>query len=88
MHVEEKDFTVRLELRCAFPDDYEGEEDGLAWTAELPALHGAILAAVVQTIQRHGGWKVRPGNRGRSTEDEVMLICEKELAPGAGPSRR
>ncbi len=79
MHVEEKEFTVRLELRCAFPDDYEGEADGLAWTAELPALRSAILAAVVQTIQRQGAWKLRSGNRGRSTEDEVTLVLEKTL---------
>jgi hypothetical protein len=77
MHVEEKEFTIRLELRCAFPDDYEGEADGLAWTAELPALQSAVLAAVVQTIQRHPGWKVRPGNRGRSVEDEITLIVER-----------
>jgi hypothetical protein len=77
MHIEEKELNVRLELRCAFPDDYEGDADGLAWAAELPALQSAILAAVVQTVQRHGGWKVRPGNRGRPVEDEVMLILEK-----------
>ena len=77
MHREDKEFSVRLELTATFADDYEGDQDGFAWAAELPALKSAILAAVVQTIQRHGGWKVRPGNRGRSTEDEVTLIVEK-----------
>jgi hypothetical protein len=79
MHVEEKELTLRLELRCAFPDDYEGDADGLTWTAEVPALTGAILAAVVQTIQRHGGWKVRPGNRGRPSDEEVTLILERTV---------
>ena len=79
MHTEEKEFTVRLEMRASFPDDYEGDADGRAWTADLPSLQGAVLAAVVQTLQRHPGWKIRPGNRGRSSDDEVTLIVEKQF---------
>jgi len=79
MHVEDKEFTIRLELRCSFPDDYEGDEDGYAWSGDVAPLAGALVAAVVSTIQRDGRWKVRPGNRGRSTEDEVTLILEREI---------
>ncbi len=77
MHVEEKEFTLRLELRCSFADDYEGEEDGYAWAAELPRLIAAVLAASVQAIARQPGWSVRPRNRGRSSDDEVTLVVER-----------
>lgn len=78
MHVEEKEFTLRLELRCSFPDDYEGDEDGYAWTEEARALLAQVVAAAAQTLARAPGWKVRPANRGRSSEDEVTLVVERE----------
>jgi hypothetical protein len=81
MHVEEKEFTLRLELRCAFPDDYEGDEDGYAWTAEARALLAAVVTAAAQAAQRHPGWKVRPANRGRPSDDEVTLVVERLLPP-------
>ena len=77
MHVEEKELTIRLELRASFPEEYEGDDDGRAWTQEVPALAAQLLAAVVTTIQRDGRWRVRPANRGRSTEDELMLVLER-----------
>lgn len=82
MHVEEKEFTLRVELRCAFPDDYEGDGDGYAWTDEARKLLAAVVAAAAQVAARHPGWKVRPANRGRSSDDEVTLIVEKVIAPG------
>src|SRR4029453_3168070 len=33
--VEERDFAVRLDLRCTFADGYEGELDGYAWLREF-----------------------------------------------------
>ena len=77
-YVEERDFTLRLDLRCEFPDAYEGEQDGYAWLREF---HERILSRVVQAavdeIRRHPGWTVRPGNRGRPVEDEVSLVVER-----------
>jgi hypothetical protein len=77
-HTEEKEFTLRLELRCTFPDDYQGDEDGYAWAGELSPLLGAVIAAALQAIGRHPGWKVRPKNRGRSSDDEVTLLVERQ----------
>ena len=79
MHAEEKEFTLRLELRAEFPDDYEGEEDGYAWTEGARALLAQVVAAAAQTIARSPGWKVRPANRGRSSDDEVTLVVEREV---------
>ena len=75
-YVEEKTFTIRLELRCEFPDDYQGEEDGYAWAQALAPLATEIVQAAA-TAARRGGWSVRSGNRGRPSEEEVMLILER-----------
>ncbi len=77
-YVEEREFTFRLEMRSEFPEDYDGEADGYAWTGELRPLIGEMLHALVQVVARHPGWTVRPGNRGRSTEDEVTLVLERK----------
>ena len=78
MHTEEREFTLRLELSCSFPDDYQGDEDGYAWTAAISPMLGAVIAAAVQAISRQPGWKVRPKNRGRSSDDEVTLVVERQ----------
>lgn len=79
MHVEEKEFTLRIELRCAFADDYQGDDDGYAWVGDTRPMLSAVIAAAAQALARHPGWKVRPANRGRSSEDEVTLIVERTV---------
>jgi len=76
-YAEEREFTFRLEARMEFPDDYDGELDGYAWAPELQVIAGQLLAAMVETLKRHPAWKVRPRNRGRSSEDEVTLVLER-----------
>jgi hypothetical protein len=78
-YVEEKEFTFRIEARCAFPEDYEGEEDGYVWAAELRPLLSEMLQALVQVVALHPEWSVRPGNRGRSSEDEITLVLERRV---------
>ena len=84
-YVEERDFTLRLDLRCEFPERYEGEQDGYVWLREF---HDRVLPRVVQAavdvIRQHPGWSVRPGNRGRPLEDEITLVVER--TPDAGPA--
>jgi hypothetical protein len=76
-YVEEREFTLRFELRCAFPDDYAGELDGFAWAEEFRAIAGELVAAAAQVVARHPGWCVRGGNRGRSSEEEITLVAER-----------
>jgi hypothetical protein len=80
-YVEERTFTVRLELRCEFPDDYDGEEDGYAWLADFAPLGQEIVQAALNAVRRRPGWKVRAGNRGRPSDEEVLLICERTPDP-------
>jgi hypothetical protein len=75
-YVEEKTFTIRLELRCEFPDDYQGEEDGYEWVSGASAITGEVVAAAA-TAARRGGWSVRPANRGRPSDEEITLVLER-----------
>jgi hypothetical protein len=73
--VEERDFTLRLDLRCEFEDGYAGELDGYAWLREFhDRIVPRLIHAAVQAILAQPGWTVRPGNRGRALEDEVSLV--------------
>jgi hypothetical protein len=74
-HVEEKEFTLRFEVRCVFPADYEGDADGYAWWDEFPALAAEIVAAARGLAARD--WTVRPANRGRPPDEEVTLVLER-----------
>ena len=77
-YVEERDFTLRLDLRCEFPEEYEGEHDGYVWLREFhDRIAPRLLQAAVAVIREHPGWTVRPGNRGRSSEDEISLVVER-----------
>lgn len=78
-YVEEREFVLRFDLRCAFPDDYEGEADGYEWAKELPALTAELVQAAIATIRRREGWQVRAGNRGRPTDEEITLVVERVL---------
>jgi len=53
MHVENKEFVIRFELGASFPDDYQGDEDGYAWTAAFAPLAQALVGAVARTVAVH-----------------------------------
>jgi hypothetical protein len=74
---EEKEFTLRLVLSAEFPEDYEGEEDGYEWAREVPDIAAEVVRAVVAAIGGRPGWRLRAGNRGRPSTDEVTLILDR-----------
>ncbi len=76
-YVEEKEFVLRLDLRCAFPDDYEGEADGYVWMNDFRPIANEIVAAAAAAFRRQPGWTLRSANRGRPQDDEVTLIAER-----------
>ena len=80
-YVEEREFVLRFELRCPFPDDYDGDEDGYAWTEAWAPIAAEIVQAATLALRNHPGWRVRAGNRGRPVEDEVTLVVERQLTP-------
>jgi hypothetical protein len=75
-YTEEREFTFRIQARVSFAEDYDGEEDGYAWAPSLTQLMGQIMAGMVQSATA-AGWRVRPANRGRATDEEVTLVLEQ-----------
>jgi hypothetical protein len=76
--VEEREFTLRLELRCAFPADYDGDDDGYAWWSEVEPVTAEIVRAAAAILAARPGWRVHPTNRGRPSTEEVTLIVEQK----------
>jgi len=76
-YVEEREFMLRFELRCEFPEDYDGDADGFEWVKDFPAIAAEILASATAIIRRRPGWDVRPTNRGRPTDEEVTLLVTR-----------
>jgi hypothetical protein len=75
-HVEEREFTLRLQVRRVFPEGYEGDADGYAWAEDLPSLAAELVAAAGRALAARG-YTVRPANRGRPADEEVTLIVER-----------
>jgi hypothetical protein len=82
-YVEEREFVLRFELRCPFPDDYDGDEDGYVWAEAFPPIAAEIVRAATAAVQARPGWRVRTSNRGRPAEEEVTLIVERVIEPVA-----
>ena len=80
-YVEERQFVLRLELRCPFPQDYDGDEDGFAWAEGFAPIAAEIVRAAQAAIRGRPGWTVRIGNRGRPVEEEVTLLVERVVSP-------
>jgi hypothetical protein len=75
-YVEEREFTLRLQVRCVFPEGYEGDADGYAWWEQFPAVAAQLVRAAAE-VSGKAGWSVRPSNRGRPAEEEVTLVLER-----------
>ena len=76
-HVEQREFTLRIELRCAFPENYDGDDDGFAWWSQVEPATAEIVRAAVAILARQPGCRVRPANRGRPADEEVTLVVER-----------
>jgi hypothetical protein len=83
--VEEREFTLRLELRCAFPADYDGDADGYNWWSEVEPVTAEIVRAAAAILAARPGWRVRPTNRGRPSSEEVTLVVERGQKKTASP---
>jgi hypothetical protein len=75
-HVEEKEFTLRLQVRAVFPESYEGDDDGYAWWEQFPPV-AAELVRTAAALLAARGFQVRPANRGRPADEEVTLVLER-----------
>ena len=80
-YTEEREFTLRFELRCEFPDDYDGDLDGYAWMKAFPAIAAEAIraAAAAAAAGSPPRWNVHTKNRGRSSDDEVTLVLTRAV---------
>lgn len=78
-YVEQREFSLRIELRCAFPETYDGDADGYAWAEELQPALAEIVRAAAAILAQRGSFRVHPANRGRPADEEVTLVAERSM---------
>ncbi|MES1209621.1 MAG: hypothetical protein ABUS79_27100 [Pseudomonadota bacterium] len=80
-YIEQRDFTLRIELRREFPENYEGEDDGYVWMEAVEPALAEIVRAAAGILAQRGAFRVHPANRGRPAEEEVTLVAERTETP-------
>ena len=74
---EETTWALRFEVGAGFAEDYDGELDGYAWRELFYRdVQPRVVAAIFRELGKLSGWKIRPGNRGMSSRDEVLIHME------------
>ena len=74
VHREETTWAIRIEASAEFDEDYQGELDGYLWRDELfREVQARVTAAVLRELGATPGWRVRTGNRGLPSTDEVIV---------------
>jgi len=77
---EEKGFNLRFSLEAVFPDDYDGDQDNLAWLRDWQAqVKPELLKVIFDALRRHPSWAVHVRNRGVSPEDEIEIAMMKDF---------
>lgn len=82
MHREEATWTIRVEATAEFDESYDGDLDGFAWREQqFRELQQRATTAVLRALSTLGGWRVRTGNRGLPSTDEVLIHVELAAEP-------
>jgi len=77
LHREETTWKIRIEATADFEEDYDGELDGYAWRDVLfRDLQKRVAAVVLRELAAQPGWKVRTGNAGLASTDELLIQLE------------
>jgi hypothetical protein len=86
VHREEGRFVVRIELSAEFGEDYEGDDDGLAWLqAWRTRIQPRVARAVFDQLRSEPGFVAVPVSRGKSPDEELEIAVRFEPAPAAHP---
>jgi hypothetical protein len=84
MFQEETSFNIRFSLEAKFPEDYEGDEDALAWVRDWDArVKPDVMKAIFQTLRHFPEWAAHIRNRGMAATDEIEIALVKDFS---GPS--
>jgi hypothetical protein len=77
---EEAVWNIRVEASAEFGEDYDGDLDGYAWReAQFRELQNRVVSAVLRTLAATPGWRVRTGNRGIASTDEVLVHVDLDV---------
>jgi hypothetical protein len=79
MYREETSWAIRIEAGAEFDDSYDGALDGYAWRDQLfREVQRRVVTAVLRELAASPGWRVRTGNRGLPSTDEVLVHLDLE----------
>lgn len=85
MYQEEKTFTLRFNLEASFPEDYEGDEEDLAWVREWEArIKPDLLKVLFESLRQHQSWEAHVRNRGKSPSDEIEIVLARDFSKPQG----
>jgi hypothetical protein len=89
MHQEEKTFVLRFSVEASFPDDYDGDDDQMAWVQGWESeVKPDLLKQVFEALRRHPAWTSHVRNRGRASTDEIEIVLERDFSKPAPFSLR
>lgn len=81
MYHEDKTFTLRFSLEARFPDDYEGDDDHHAWVQNWDTqIKPDLIKTVFESLRRTPEWKAYTRNRGKSPNDEIEIVLERDYS--------
>jgi len=82
MYQEDKTFTLRFSLEAQFPDDYEGDDDYHAWVQNWERqIKPDLIKTVFESLRRTPEWKAHTRNRGKSSDEEIEIVLERDYSP-------
>jgi len=86
---EELTWTIRIEAGADFDESYDGELDGYAWRDQIfRDVQRRAITAVLRELASTPGCRVRTGNRGLPSTDEVLIHLEVDADSEAFAPRR
>ena len=81
MYQEEKTFTLRFSLEASFPDDYEGDDDHLAWVREWEArIKPDLLKVLFESLRQHRSWTLACPQSRDSLHDEIEIVLARDFS--------
>lgn len=81
MYQEEQTFSLRFTLEASFPDDYEGEDDNMAWLREWETrIKPQLIKLVFESLRQQPGWTSHIRNRGASPADEIEVVLARDFS--------
>jgi hypothetical protein len=81
MFQEERSFNIRFSLEAKFSEEYEGDEDAMAWVRDWDTrVKPDVMKAIFQTLRQFPEWSAHIRNRGMAATDEIEIALVKDFS--------